>query len=136
MNQPVWVPLQAVLIIHDRQIARHGGASGMRDIQLLEAAMERPRNKAAYGEPSLDEIAAAYAFGIAKAHAFVDGNKRTAFVTSATFLRLNGFGLRPDPLDGVTAMENLASGVISEETFAAWLGGLKFAIVARSETPA
>ena len=124
MNQPVWVPLQAVLIIHDRQIARHGGASGMRDIQLLEAAVERPLNKAAYGEPSLEEIAAAYAFGIAKAHAFVDGNKRTAFVTSATFLRLNGFGLRPDPLDGVRAMEDLASGVISEETFAAWLSKL------------
>ena len=124
MNQPVWVPLQAVLIIHDRQIARHGGASGMRDIQLLEAAMERPRNKAAYGEPSLEEIAAAYAFGIAKAHAFVDGNKRTAFVTSATFLRLNGFGLRPDPLDGVRAMEDLASAVTSEETFATWLSEL------------
>lgn len=124
MSEPVWVPLQAVLIIHDRQIARHGGAPGLRDIQLLEAAVERPRNKAAYGEPSLEEIAAAYAFGIAKAHAFVDGNKRTAFVTSATFLRLNGLGLRPDPLDGVRAMENLASGVISEETFAVWLSKL------------
>ena len=124
MSEPVWVPLQAVLIIHDRQIARHGGASGMRDIQLLEAAMERPRNKAAYGEPSLEETAAAYAFGIAKAHAFVDGNKRTAFVTSATFLRLNGFGLRPDPLDGVRSMEDLASGVMSEETFAVWLSKL------------
>ena len=124
MSEPVWVPLQAVLIIHDRQIARHGGAPGMRDIQLLEAALERPRNKAAYGEPSLEEIAAAYAFGIAKAHAFVDGNKRTAFVTSATFLRLNGFGLRPDPLDGVRAMEDLASGLMSEETFAVWLSKL------------
>ena len=123
MNQPVWVPLQAVLIIHDRQIARHGGASGMRDIQLLEAAMERPRNKAAYGEPSLEEIAAAYAFGIAKAHAFVDGNKRTAFVTSATFLRLNGFGLRPDPLNGVRAMEDLASGVIPRKPSQLGLAG-------------
>lgn len=125
MREPVWVPLQAVLIIHDRQIARHGGAAGMRDIQLLEAAVERPRNKTAYGEPSLEEIAEAYAFGIAKAHAFVDGNKRAAFVTSATFLRLNGFGLRPDPLDGVRAMEDLASGVFSEDTFAAWLSNLK-----------
>lgn len=131
----MWVPLQAVLIIHDRQIARHGGAAGMRDIQLLEAAVERPRNKVAYGEPSLEEIAAAYAFGIAKAHAFVDGNKRTAFVTSATFLRLNGFGLRPDPLDGVRAMEDLASGAISEDDFAAWLGSLKFAIDAHSAMP-
>ena len=124
MSEPIWVPLQAVLIIHDRQIARHGGSAGVRDIQLLEAAMQRPRNKAAYGEPSLEDIAAAYAFGIAKAHAFVDGNKRTAFVTSATFLRLNGFGLRPDPFDGVRAMEGLASGLMSEEAFAIWLSKL------------
>jgi death on curing protein len=128
VSEPAWVPLQAILIIHDRQIARHGGAAGMRDIELLEAAIERPRNKIAYGSPSLEELAAAYAFGIAKAHAFVDGNKRTAFVTAATFLRLNGFEVHPDPLGGVRAMEDLASGVMSEETFAAWLGGLKIAI--------
>lgn len=124
MSELVWVPLQAILIIHDRQIARHGGAAGMRDIELLEAAVERPRNKSADGSPSLEELAAAYAFGIAKAHAFVDGNKRTAFVTAATFLRLNGFEIRPDPLDGVRAMEDLASGIMLEETFAAWLAGL------------
>ncbi len=124
MSEPVWVPLKAVLIIHDRQIARHGGAPGIRDLALLEAAMERPRHRLAYGAHSLEEIAAAYAFGIAKAHAFVDGNKRTAFVASATFLRLNGFGLRPDPIDGVRAMEDLASGVMSEGAFAAWLSRL------------
>lgn len=128
MSQPVWVPIQAVLIIHDRQIARHGGAAGLRDIQLLEAALERPRNKAAYAKPCIEEMAAAYAFGIAKAHAFVDGNKRTAFVTSATFLRLNGFSLRPDPLDGVRAMEDLATGVIAEAAFAAWLTKLMIAV--------
>jgi death-on-curing protein len=128
VSEPIWVPLQAVLIIHDRQIARHGGLAGVRDIQLLEAAMQRPRNKSAYGEPSLEDIAAAYAFGIAKAHAFVDGNKRTAFVTSATFLRLNGFGLRPDPFDGVRAMEGLASGLMSEEAFAIWLSKLMISV--------
>lgn len=124
MSHPVWVPLQAILIIHDRQIARHGGASGLRDLQLLEAAVERPRNKLTYGEPRLEDLAAAYGFAICKAHAFVDGNKRTAFVTSATFLRLNGFGLRPDPLEGVRAMEDLAAGVLSEEAFASWLATL------------
>ena len=124
MNEPIWVPLQAILIIHDRQIARHGGAAGMRDLRLLEGAVERPRNRFAYEQASLEQIAAAYAFGIAKAHAFVDGNKRTAFVTSATFLRLNGFGLRPDPLSGVQAMEDLAAGIQSEEEFAIWLAGL------------
>ena len=124
MNAPIWVPLQAILIIHDRQIARHGGAGGMRDLRLLEGAVERPRNRLAYEQANLEQIAAAYAFGIAKAHAFVDGNKRTAFVTAATFLRLNGFGLRPDPLSGVQAMEDLAAGIQSEEEFAIWLAGL------------
>lgn len=124
MNAPIWVPVQAILIIHDRQIARHGGAAGIRDLPLLEGAVERPRNKFAYEQANLEQIAAAYAFGIAKAHAFVDGNKRTAFVTSATFLRLNGFGLRPDPLSGVQAMEDLAAGIQSEEEFAIWLAGL------------
>ena len=128
MTAPVWVPLQAVLIIHDRQIARHGGASGIRDLTLLEAAMERPRNKAAYGKADLQTLAAGYGFGIAKAHAFVDGNKRTAFVTAATFLRLNGFGLRPDPLDGVTAMEDLAAGTLSEDRFAGWLARLMVSV--------
>lgn len=121
MSHPVWVPLQAILIIHDRQIARHGGAAGLRDMPLLEAAVERPRNKLGYGTPDFEELAAAYGFGICKAHAFVDGNKRTAFVTSATFLRLNGFGLRPDPFDGVRVMEDLAAGALSEASFATWL---------------
>lgn len=124
MSEPVWVPLKAVLIIHDRQIARHGGAPGIRDITLLEAATVGPRHRLADGAHSLEEIAAAYTFGIAKAHAFVDGNKRTAFVASATFLRLNGFGLRPDPIDGVRAMGDLASGVMTEEAFATWLSRL------------
>ncbi len=124
MNQPVWVPLQAIVIIHDRQIARHGGAAGIRDMGLLEAAAERPRNRLAYGTPRLDELSAAYAFGIAKAHAFIDGNKRTAFVTAATFLRLNGHALRPDPFDGVRAMEALASGAMAEAAFAEWLAHL------------
>lgn len=118
---PVWVPVQAVLIIHDRQIARHGGASGIRDRGLLDGAMARPRNLWEYETPPVQMLAAAYAFGIAKAHAFIDGNKRTAFVTALTFLRLNGQGFRPDPLDGVTMMEDLAAGHRSQNDFAMWL---------------
>ncbi|WP_103174604.1 type II toxin-antitoxin system death-on-curing family toxin [Paracoccus sp. SY] len=121
MTGPVWVPLAAVIAIHDRQIARHGGAPGMRDRSLLEAGCARPLNQAAYGTPTLPELAAAYAYGIAKAHAFVDGNKRTAFVTAVTFLRLNGLGFRPDPVHGVRMMEDLASGDVTEAAFAAWL---------------
>ena len=121
MTGPVWVPLAAVIAIHDRQIARHGGAPGMRDRSLLEAGCARPLNQAACGTPTLPELAAAYAYGIAKAHAFVDGNKRTAFVTALTFLRLNGLGFRPDPVQGVRMMEDLASGDVTEAAFAAWL---------------
>jgi death-on-curing protein len=121
VSGPVWVPIRAVVAIHDRQIARHGGRPGLRDMALLEAGCARALNLHAYGQPSLAEIAAAYAFGIAKAHAFVDGNKRTAFVTAATFLRLNGRSFRPDPVEGVRMMEALASGAITEAAFAAWL---------------
>lgn len=121
MTAPIWVPLPVVVIIHDRQIARHGGASGMRDKTLLEAACARPQNQAGYGDPTIPDLAAAYAYGIAKAHAFVDGNKRTAFVTAFTFLRLNGFAFRPDPIEGVRMMEDLARDVVNEDGFAEWL---------------
>lgn len=121
MTEPVWVPLAAVVAVHDRQIARHGGASGLRDRALLEMGCARAMNLAAYSDPGLAEIAAAYAFGISKAHAFVDGNKRTAFVTAVTFLRLNGYSFRPSPVDGVRMMEDLASGHVSEPEFATWL---------------
>ncbi len=121
MKQPVWVPFPVITIIHDRQISRHGGAAGLRDLALLEMGCARAMNLAAYGDPSLYEIASAYAFGIAKAHAFVDGNKRTGFVTALTFLRLNGIGFRPDPVEGVHWMENLASSDVSEVAFAKWL---------------
>lgn len=116
-----WVPLRALKVFHDRQIARHGGASGMRDSALLEMGCARAMNLAAYGDPDVFDIAAAYAFGISKAHAFVDGNKRTAFVACFTFLRLNGVNLRPEPKEGVQMMEDVASSVVTEANFASWL---------------
>jgi death-on-curing protein len=121
VSAPTWVPLAAVVAIHDRQIARHGGAPGMRDRALLEMGCARAMNLAAYANPGLADIAAAYAFGISKAHAFVDGNKRTAFVTALTFLRLNGHAFRPETIEGVRMMEDLAAGQISEADFATWL---------------
>ena len=124
MSDWIWVPLPALHIIHDRQIARHGGASGTRDPALLEMGCARALNRAAYEDADLFEIAAAYAYGIVKAHAFVDGNKRTAFVAAFTFLRLNGVVVRPDPGMGVRRMEDLASGDLTEEAFAAWLRDL------------
>lgn len=121
MSKPIWVPVEAVHIIHDRQIARHGGASGLRDEGLLLNALQRPVNKLQYEEADIFECAAAYAFGIAKAHAFVDGNKRTAFVTSATFLRLNRWHFVTEPDAGFAFIEGIASDKISEETFQNWL---------------
>ncbi|MFY2825466.1 type II toxin-antitoxin system death-on-curing family toxin [Ruegeria sp. MALMAid1280] len=121
MKPLTWVPLAAVVAIHDRQISRHGGAPGMRDRALLEMGCARAMNLAAYADADLAEIAAAYAFGIAKAHAFVDGNKRTAFVTALTFLRLNGHAFLPDPTKGVLMMEGLAAGRIDEAEFANWV---------------
>ena len=121
MSEPIWVPDRAVYIIHDRQIARHGGASGLRDEGLLQNALQRPVNKWQYENADTFECAAAYSFGISKAHAFVDGNKRTAFLTSVTFLRLNGWHFVTEPVEGVTFMEDLASGLVSEESFRNWL---------------
>jgi death-on-curing protein len=124
LSGPAWVPFAAVILIHDRQIARHGGAPGLRDRALLEMGCARPANLFADEGAGLDRLAAAYAFGVAKAHAFVDGNKRTAFVTAATFLRLNGLGFRPDPVEGVRMMEGLAAGDVSEARMARWFGAL------------
>ena len=121
MSEPIWLPERAVYIIHDRQIARHGGASGLRDSGLLTSALQRPINKLQYEEAGLFKCAAAYAYGIAKAHAFVDGNKRTAFVSGATFLRLNGWHFQTEPAEGVEFIEGLASDAISEENFGVWL---------------
>lgn len=121
MTAPKWVPIIAVVVIHDRQIARHGGASGMRDRSLLEAAIARPLNKYSDGETDLFELAVAYAFGIAKAHAFVDGNKRTALVTALTFLLMNGQHVRHETVSTVKVIEDLARDAWSEEEFAKWL---------------
>ena len=115
------MPTRAVHIVHDRQIARHGGASGPRDQGLLQGALQRPINKWQYANTDTFGCAAAYAFAIATANAFVDGNKRTAFVTSLTFLRLNGWHFITEPAEGVAYMENLASDMVSEERFKKWL---------------
>ena len=121
MSEPRWVSVAAAITIHDRQISRHGGAAGLRDRGLLEAAVARPLNKWQYGTTDLFDLAAAYAFGIAKAHAFVDGNKRTALVSSLTFLLANGqHVLRPTD-ETVKVIEDLAQDAMTEGDFAGWL---------------
>lgn len=118
---PRWVPLAAIKAIHDRMITRHGGTPGLRDIALLEMGTARPLNLWAYGEPDIFDLAAAYAFGLAKAHAFMDGNKRTAFQTAFVFLRLNGRDLDVPNAEVVRMMEGLAESRVPEREFAAWL---------------
>ena len=121
MSELIWVPYRAAYIIHDRQIARHGGASGLRNDEWLQNALQQPMNKWQQESADTFECAAAYAYSIAKANAFVDGNKRTAFVTSVTFLRLNGWHFVAEAAEGVASMEGLASGEVSEEKFTSWL---------------
>ena len=115
------MPTRAVLIIHDRQIARHGGAAGIRDGALIDGALQGPVNKWQYERADIFFCAAPHTLCIAKARVFIDCNKRSAFVTSVTFLRLNGWHFVTDPTDGVTVMEGLASDHVSEAEFRSWL---------------
>jgi death-on-curing protein len=107
--------------VHDRQLAEHGGLGGVKDIGLLESAMARPVNKHAYGESDPFELAAAYAFVVARNHPFADGNKRTAWVMARLFLKLNGVDIAFDKGDATRTMIALAAGKLSEEAFADWL---------------
>ncbi len=118
----IWVGLTVVLAVHDEQIGEHGGGSGVRDEGLLVSALDRPRNIAAY-EPDADlcRLAAAYGFGIAKNHPFVDGNKRTALVVMETFLGLNGFDLTADDAACVAVVQAVADGTMTEEKLARWI---------------
>jgi death-on-curing protein len=116
-----WVNRQALVLLHDESLAIHGGASGLRDEGLFESALARPENLAAYGTPDVFECAAAYAYGLAKNHPFVDGNKRVAFLATGLFLRLNGYRLAVGQADAVKAVFSLAAGDLSEPDFAAWL---------------
>lgn len=122
MNAPKWLDLHVVLAIHDEQIAEHGGGVGVRDIGLLESALARTQNLAAYGAPSLVELAASYGFSIARNHPFVDGNKRTALVAMELFLDLNGVDLIASDADCVATMLALAAGDLTEEELARRLG--------------
>lgn len=118
----VWLLREVVEAIHDEQIAWHGGSEGIRDAGLLASAIDRPRNLAAYGgDPDLASLAASLGYGLARNHPFVDGNKRTAFVSVETFLLLNGATLVAGDAECVLIMEGLAGGTISEAEFAAWI---------------
>ncbi len=110
------------LAIHEAQLAEHGGIAGVRDEGLFSSAMARPQNLAAYGDrPDVADLAAAYAFGLARNHPFLDGNKRTAFVVMELFLTLNGHTLDAEDAECISTMESLAAGELPEKEYAAWL---------------
>lgn len=121
MAQPwIWVTQAVAIAAHAEQLAEHGGGKGVLDLDLLESAMARPQNLSPYGEPDIAELAASYAFGIARNHPFVDGNKRTAALLSETFLVLNGVSLLANDAELVVAFVALAAGELSEEELTIW----------------
>ena len=121
MSEPVWLTVELVVAFHDEQLREFGGPPGLRDAGMLESALGRPQNKWSYGETDLAALAAAYAFGIARNHPFVDGNKRAALLALVTFLGLNGIDLVADEAEAVVVIRELASGEIEEEGLARWI---------------
>lgn len=121
MNEPRWLSVREIVVAHERQLARFGGASGLRDEGLLESALSRPRNKWLYEQADLVSLAAAYAHGVARNHPFVDGNKRVAFIAMTAFMRLNDIRFSPSQESATAVMLGLAAGEISEEGLTRWI---------------
>lgn len=124
MKDTKWVELDAVLALHDMHLATFGGATGLRDAGLLESALNRPRYLFCYADPapSLSQLAASYAFGLVRNHPFVDGNKRTGLIVSFAFLEINGVSMTASEEDAYHAFIELASGTLTEDALAAWIG--------------
>jgi death-on-curing protein len=122
VTEPTWLDTSIVLDVHAEHLALFGGADGVRDLGLLESALGRPLNKFAYGETGLAALAAAYAFGIARNHPFVDGNKRAAFASIIVFLGLNGIDFDASPEAATAMILGIAAGEINEDGLARWIG--------------
>jgi death-on-curing protein len=121
MPEPDWIEVDDALLFHAQLISVFGGATGIRDLALLESALDRPRNLFGYGADDLQALAGAYAHGIIKNHPFVDGNKRVAFVLARVFLGLNGITFDPPEEEAVVMVEGLAAGEVTQDLFADWL---------------
>jgi death-on-curing protein len=121
MSEPLWLTRPIIEAIHDEQLAIHGGASGLRDEGMLESALDRPRNKWSYEQAELPELAAAYAYGMARNHPFIDGNKRTSLLALYTFLGINGIDFDVPEAEAATMILSLAAGEVSEESLARWI---------------
>lgn len=117
-----WVDPHALLMLHEESLSEHGGGRGVRDMGLLESAMLRPQNLASYNpDADITALAASYAYGLAKNHPFVDGNKRAAFLSVGLFLGINGYCLTASPIDAIQAVLALAGGDMTEDEFAQWV---------------
>ena len=121
MSEPFWLSPELVIAFHDEQLREFGGPTGLRDRSMLESALGRPQNKWAYGESDLAALAAAYAFGIARNHPFVDGNKRASLLAIITFLGLNGVDFIADQGAAVVLIQSLAAGEIDEDGLTRWI---------------
>src|ERR1700675_4552621 len=120
-KEPLWITYEQAIAIHSRQLRRFGGAPRLCDEGMLRSALERPINKWRYEQAGLAELASAYAFGLAKNHAFVDGNKRIAFIAIVAFPRKNGIAFRPDQAQSTAIILAVAAGEVSEESLARWI---------------
>lgn len=118
---PQWIDLSVVLAIHEQQIAEHGGSLGIRDLGMIESALGRPQNLLLYNDPDIFDLAAAYGYGLAQNHGFIDGNKRTAYVATRLFLILNGYDISASAVDKVVTFENVGKGEIDQAALASWL---------------
>jgi death-on-curing protein len=121
VTEPVWLSVELVIAFHDEQLREFGGPEGLRDRAMLESALGRPKNKWSYGEADLAKLAAAYAFGIARNHPFVDGNKRTALLAIVTFLGLNEIDFLAKEPEAVVIIRDLAAGEVDEEGLTRWI---------------
>ncbi len=121
MNHWKWVNRRVLLLLHEESLAEHGGAPGLRDEGLLDSALARPVNLALYEQPDIASLAASYGVGLARNHAFVDGNKRAAFLAVGMFLAINGFRLKATQVDATLTVMDVAAGVMDEAAFAQWI---------------
>ena len=121
MKEPYWLTVEECLILHEMMLSQYGGSPGLRDANLLESALAKPRQLYAYGKPTMAELAASYVFGVVKNHPFIDGNKRTGFMLGAGFLERNGCHFIAGEADAALQVLALAAGELAEAQFAAWL---------------
>jgi death-on-curing protein len=121
MKEPYWLTREECLALHEMMLSQHGGSEGLRDENMLESALAKPRQLFAYGEPTMSDLAASYVFGLVKNHPFIDGNKRTGFMLGAGFLERNGYEFHASEAEAVVRTLALAASEMSESEFAVWL---------------